>query len=182
MRGAPPPDAASPRHVRQVNSIAAPRGRGSAAREPIEAEEQPKDKAMAAQSTRPELKDPERTAPLPTEDHQTVPDHVRRRFVQVGRKYYFPDGARAFTDRGRRLTTPSENTEVIRSLVTIAHARGWNEIVVRGTDSFRREAWFAPAKMNRRELGGRPHSRDATNMRWMPCARTYSFQSQVRDG
>jgi hypothetical protein len=71
-----------------------------------------------------------------------VPDEVRRRFVQVGRKYFFPDGARAFTDRGQRLTTPSENTEVIRSLVTIAHARGWNEITVTGTERFRKEAWF----------------------------------------
>jgi hypothetical protein len=75
-------------------------------------------------------------------DPPPVPDEVRRRFVQVGRKYFFPDGARAFTDRGQRLTTPSENTEVIRSLVTIAHARGWNEITVTGTERFRKEAWF----------------------------------------
>ena len=77
----------------------------------------------------------------PTAPHP-VPDEVRRRFVQVGRKYFFPDGARAFTDRGQRLTTPSENTEVIRSLVTIAHIRGWNEITVTGTERFRKEAWF----------------------------------------
>src|SRR3984957_19656347 len=70
-----------------------------------------------------------------------VPDEVRKRFVQVGAKYFFPDGARAFTDRGSRLTTPSENTEVIKSLITIAHARGWNEITVTGTERFRRDAW-----------------------------------------
>ena len=70
-----------------------------------------------------------------------VPDDVRKRFVQVGAKYFFPDGARAFTDRGHRLTTPSENTEVIKSLITIAHARGWNEITVTGTERFRRDAW-----------------------------------------
>ena len=68
---------------------------------------------------------------------------MRRRFVQVGRKYYFPDGARAFTDRGHRLTTASENTEVIKSLVDIAKSRGWEEIVVHGSERFRREAWFA---------------------------------------
>ena len=80
--------------------------------ERIEAEEQRNGKQEAAQTARSESKEPERAAPESAEDHQTVPDHVRRRFVQVGRKYYFPDGARAFTDRGRRLTTPSENTEV----------------------------------------------------------------------
>jgi hypothetical protein len=61
----------------------------------------------------------------------------------VGRKYYCPDGARAFTDRGRRLTTRSENTQVIASLVVIAKAREWSEIAVRGTHRFRKDAWFA---------------------------------------
>ena len=85
-----------------------------------------------------------------------IPEHVRRRFVQVGRKYYFPDGARAFTDRGRRLTTPSENTQVVRSLVAIAQARGWNEIAVRGTERFRNEAWFAARQAGLAVQGYRP--------------------------
>jgi hypothetical protein len=72
-----------------------------------------------------------------------VPEAITKRFVQVRSTYYFPDGARAFTDRGNRLTTPSENTEVVRSLILIAKAREWNEITVRGTDRFRREAWLA---------------------------------------
>ena len=96
----------------------------------------------------------EKEKPVPAVEKQTaekptkkraqappVPDHIRKRFVQVGAKYFFPDGARAFTDRGHRLTTPSENTEVIKSLVTIAHARGWNEITVTGTERFRRDSW-----------------------------------------
>ena len=77
------------------------------------------------------------------ERQRLVPEHVRKRFVQVGKHYYFADGARAFSDRGGRLTTPSENTEVIRSLVAIAEARGWSEITVRGTERFRKDAWFA---------------------------------------
>src|SRR5882724_1720897 len=82
-----------------------------------------------------------------------VPEDVRKRFVQVGAKYFFPDGARAFTDRGHRLTTPSENTEVIKSLITIAHARGWNEITVSGTERFRRDAW-AEARLLGLEVRG----------------------------
>jgi hypothetical protein len=61
--------------------------------------------------------------------------------VQDGRRYYFPDGAPAFKDLGKRLTTPSENTEVVHSLVEIAQARGWSEITVSGTERFRQEAW-----------------------------------------
>ena len=77
------------------------------------------------------------------DQRRRIPEHIRKRFVQVGRHYHFPDGTRAFTDRGGRLTTPSENTEVIRSLVSIAQARGWNEITVRGTERFRKDAWTA---------------------------------------
>ncbi len=72
-----------------------------------------------------------------------VPEAVRQRFVVVKNRYYFHDGTRAFTDRGTRLTTASENTEVVKSLIQIAEARGWSEITVRGTERFRKEAWFA---------------------------------------
>jgi hypothetical protein len=75
------------------------------------------------------------------ETDRSVPEHIRQRFARVGDHYYFPDGARAFTDRGRRLTTASENAEVIKSLIVIAEARGWREITVRGTERFRKEAW-----------------------------------------
>src|SRR5437762_1720351 len=85
-----------------------------------------------------------------------VPQAVRERFVQVRNHYYFPDGARAFTDRGNRLTTPSENTEVIRSLVAIAKAREWNEITVRGTERFRKTAWFAARLAGLEVRGYRP--------------------------
>ncbi len=144
--------------VRQVNSISAPRVRASTPGDRPSLDKPAEVKDQPVRSTQSVPKESAATAPPATEDHHTVPEHVRRRFVQVGRKYYFPDGARAFTDRGRRLTTPSENTEVIRSLVTIAQARGWREIVVRGTDSFRREAWFAAQRMGLEVRGYRPTS------------------------
>jgi Large polyvalent protein-associated domain 7 len=72
-----------------------------------------------------------------------MPDEIRERFIGIGAKYYFPDGAAAFTDHGAKLTTRSENTEVIRSLVAIAQAREWGEVKVIGTERFRKEAWFA---------------------------------------
>jgi conjugative element/phage-associated large polyvalent protein len=74
-------------------------------------------------------------------DPWSVPESVRDRFVQDGHRFYFPDGAPAFRDRGRRLTTTSENTQVVHSLIEIARARGWNEITVTGTERFRHEAW-----------------------------------------
>jgi putative DNA primase/helicase len=97
-------------------------------------------------------------------DETTVPDAIRQQFVQVGRKYYFPDGVRAFTDRGQRLTTPSENTAVIRSLVTIAQARGWDKIAVRGTSRFRREAWLAARLQGIEVRGYRPNGFEAAKL------------------
>jgi len=76
-------------------------------------------------------------------DHTAIPEDVRRHFVQVGNRYFFRDGARAFTDRTAKLTTPSENTQVIADLVAIARARGWQHIAVSGTPRFRKEAWLA---------------------------------------
>jgi hypothetical protein len=61
--------------------------------------------------------------------------------VQDGHRFFFPDGAPAFRDLGRRLTTGSENTQVVHSLIEIARSRGWAEVTVTGTERFRQEAW-----------------------------------------
>jgi putative DNA primase/helicase len=74
-------------------------------------------------------------------DPWTVPQSVRDRFVQDGHRFYFADGKEAFKDRGRRLTTSSENTQVVHSLIEIASSRGWTEVTVSGTERFRQEAW-----------------------------------------
>ncbi len=91
-----------------------------------------------------------------TKPANAVPEEIQRRFVQIKNSYYFPDGVRAFTDRGTRLTTGSENTEVIRSLIQIAEARGWGEITVRGTERFRKEAWAAAHTAGIEVRGYRP--------------------------
>jgi putative DNA primase/helicase len=89
-------------------------------------------------------------------DRERIPEEVSHRFVQVGRHYHFPDGTRAFTDRGARLTTRSENTEVVRTLVSIAKERGWNDITVTGSERFRKDAWFAGKMAGLEVRGYRP--------------------------
>jgi hypothetical protein len=98
----------------------------------------------------------QRSAPPKTIASRAVPEEIAKRFVQVKNKYYFPDGARAFTDRGNRITTTSENTEVVRSLVDIAKARTWQEITVRGTERFRKEVWIAASVAGLEVRGYRP--------------------------
>jgi hypothetical protein len=91
-------------------------------------------------------KDPAPPRPLAStgkaeSDPWTVPQQVRDRFRQDGHRFYFPDGSPAFRDHGRKLSTASENTELIYSLIEIARSRGWQEITVDGTERFRQEAW-----------------------------------------
>ena len=85
-----------------------------------------------------------------------MPPDIWERFIGIGAKYYFPDGTPAFVDRGVKLTTPSENTEVIRSLITIAQARDWQHISVTGTQRFRKEAWFAAQRVGITVRGYKP--------------------------
>jgi hypothetical protein len=116
----------------------------------IEARRRPK-KAALAPAALPGV-EPEARAPaaIPSgvsdrisadSDPWTVPESIRDRFVQDGHRFYFADGKEAFKDRGRRLTTSSENTQVVHSLIEIARSRGWTEVTVSGTERFRQEAW-----------------------------------------
>jgi hypothetical protein len=72
---------------------------------------------------------------------RAIPEAIIHRFLRVDDEFYFPDRSLAFVDRGTSLKAASENQEVVRSLVAIAQARGWEAIRVNGTESFRRLVW-----------------------------------------
>ena len=127
-----------------IRPTRAPERAGRAAGGPAPAEGAKNDGERQAAATDPATTPSPSAAPAALRtggDSAAVPQSVRDRFVQDGRRYYFPDGAPAFKDLGKRLTTQSENTEVVASLIGIAEVRGWNEVTVSGTDRFRREAW-----------------------------------------
>src|SRR5437764_11231381 len=143
--------------------VRAPKGKDDAARTAARRKSTPREPAVnAIQASRKPRKDrasrgppaaaaegaPSAAAAPPASARQradsdpwTVPQSVRDRFVQDGHRFFFPDGAPAFKDLGRRLTTSSENTQVVHSLIEIAHSRGWTEVTVTGTERFRQEAW-----------------------------------------
>jgi Large polyvalent protein-associated domain 7 len=85
---------------------------------------------------------PQTPAEPPRSAHsEGIPAQVRERFVQVRDHYYFTTGELAFRDHGAKLSTRSENAELVRSLVQIAQTRGWDEITVSGTERFRKQVW-----------------------------------------
>lgn len=73
-----------------------------------------------------------------------IPAEIEKIYVRVGEKYYFPRNPRlvAFEDRGNKLETRSDNEQIADSMVRIAYARGWDEIKISGTETFRREVWL----------------------------------------
>jgi len=106
-------------------------------------------------------------------DNSTVmPEAVARRFLKVAHNYYFKDRTPAFSDLGNTLVTRSTNPEVVRSLVEIAKARGWDTITVRGTEEFRRSAWMEAAQNGMTVAGYKPTEFDLAKMANLPAANT----------
>jgi len=122
---------------------------------PEKREDRSREGAIRAESS-PAAATPRKNAPAgpavpsgPPRDTSSVPDSVRDRFLQIKEKWYFENGDLAFQDMGTKLSTKSENQEIVRSFVAIAKARGWEEInVVEGTKEFRRAIWHEASLQN----------------------------------
>lgn len=117
--------------------------------------------------------EPAAPAAVPAGDKSTiVPEAVARRFLKVEQEYYFPDRTLAFSDRGQKLATRGHHPEVVRSLVEIAKARGWDTITVKGTDDFRRSAWMEAAQSGLKVVGYQPTSLDLAELANRPANNT----------
>ena len=104
-----------------------------------------------------------------SENSYPVPDSVAQRFLKVEQVYYFHDKTPAFSDRGTKLATRGVHPEVVRSLIEIAIARGWESIVVKGTDEFRRSAWLEAAQAGLRVAGYKPTALDLADLATKPA-------------
>lgn len=91
-----------------------------------------------------------------------VPTEVEKQYLRVGDKFYHPSNTDmvAFEDKGNRLETKANSENVTRSMVRIAEARGWDEIKVSGSESFRRQVWLEAAARNMDVRGYTPTETD----------------------
>jgi putative DNA primase/helicase len=89
-----------------------------------------------------------------------VPPHIAARYQVKENRYHFDDETLAFVDRGTRLTVETENKAVLRDLIDIAQARGWQAVTVRGTQSFRRAAWREAYEAGLEVKGYQPTDRE----------------------
>lgn len=95
-----------------------------------------------------------------------LPPEVEREYVNVGSKYYSQKNpeVEAFEDKGNKLQTRSNSEQVASNLVKIAEARGWDEIKVSGTETFRREVWMEAAARGMEVKGYTPSEQDKASL------------------
>lgn len=95
-----------------------------------------------------------------------IPPDVAAKYIKVGDKYHFQRNpeAVAFQDRGNKLETQTNSPTVADSMVKIAQARGWDEIRVTGTETFKREVWFKAASQGMHVRGYTPNDADLAKL------------------
>ena len=107
-----------------------------------------------------------------------VPQDIEKHYLRVGGKFYHPKntGLVAFEDKGNKLETRSNSEHIAESMVRIAEARGWDEIKVSGSETFRREVWleaasrgmevkgYSPSEQDKAQLAKRASERPANNL------------------
>ena len=95
-----------------------------------------------------------------------VPPDIEKQYLRVGDKFYHHKNADtvAFEDKGNRLETKSNSENIAESMVRIAEARGWDEIKVSGSETFRKEVWLEAASRGMHIKGYSPTEQDKVEL------------------
>lgn len=95
-----------------------------------------------------------------------VPPEIEKQYLRVGDKFYHPKNTElvAFEDKGNRLETRSNSENIAESMVRIAAARGWDEIKVSGSETFRKEVWLEAAERGMHVKGYTPSEQDKAEL------------------
>lgn len=101
-----------------------------------------------------------------TEVKPAVPPDVEKQYLHVGNKFYHSKNTDlvAFEDKGNKLETKSNSEAIAESMVRIAEARGWDEIKVSGSETFRKEVWLEAAARGMHVKGYSPSEQDKAEL------------------
>ena len=104
--------------------------------------------------------------PTKTKGKDAIPPEVEREFIRVGDKFHFANkpSTVAFEDLGTKLETKTDNENVASAMVKVALARGWDEIKVTGSETFKREVWFEAAARGMSVKGYTPNDADKARL------------------
>lgn len=95
-----------------------------------------------------------------------VPPDIEKQYLRVGDKFYHPKNTDlvAFEDKGNKLETKSSSESIAESMVRIAEARGWDEIKVSGSETFRKQVWLEAASRGMHVKGYSPSEKDKAEL------------------
>lgn len=95
-------------------------------------------------------------------------ESLRHRFLEADHKFYFRGPGEAdnvaFADHGRRLTTEHEDPTVIHGMLLLAQAKGWTSLRVKGSDTFKAEAWMSATMAGIEVQGYQPREIDRVRL------------------
>lgn len=90
-----------------------------------------------------------------------LPEQILSAYIVKDGKYHDKaSDALRFQDHGKKLSTPVEDRAVIADMVAIAAAKNWNQIELKGTDTFRQMAWMEAEARGLRTKGYEPTQHD----------------------
>ncbi len=96
-------------------------------------------------------------------------ESLRQRFLEADNQFYFRGGPGeadrvAFADHGRRLITEHEDPAVIHGMLLLAQAKGWTSLHVKGSDTFKAEAWMSATMAGIEVQGYQPREIDRARL------------------
>ena len=100
-------------------------------------------------------------APVFAKSGYEIPKSVAAQYVAFEGKFLDRKSETVhFEDKGRVLSTESNDRTVIAHMVEVAKAKGWGELNLKGTEEFRREAWMAAELAGLQSRGFKPTPQD----------------------
>ncbi|MEX4004140.1 LPD7 domain-containing protein [Paraburkholderia sp. EG285A] len=102
-----------------------------------------------------------KAAPIFRKDGFEVPTSVVAQYVAFDGKYLHRQTEVVhFHDKGRKLSTDSEDKAVVRSMMEVAKAKNWGEVQLKGSEEFRRQGWIAAELAGIKSTGFKPKAQD----------------------
>ncbi len=100
--------------------------------------------------------------------HEAAAESLRHRFLQADNQFYFRGPGEtdrvAFADHGTSLTTEHEDPAVIHGMLLSAQAKGWTSLHVKGSDTFKAEAWMSATMAGIEVQGYEPREIDRVRL------------------
>lgn len=93
-------------------------------------------------------------------------EQVHRQFRVAGAKFHFKEQPAkvAFTDKGQRMVSASNDDRVAHAMATMAEAKGWKTIRVSGHPDFQREVWMEASLRGIQVRGFTPKEQDLKDL------------------